>query len=836
MDAQHEIQRDLRYALRTFRREPTFVAGVVMTFALAIGVNAAMFGLVERLMLAPPPGIRDAEQVVRAQLRFTTESGEAYEMSTMSYPSFRSIAALSNTFSAVAAVRSDSMTSGRGAELTEVAVTQASGEYFTVLGAQPALGRFFGPSDDELPDGNGVVVLSYAYWQRRFAGEASTIGREIIVDDQPLTIVGVASREFNGAALSPVDVFVPLTTASRGAGVGWSSNPGLRFVAVIARLREGIGSAAAGAMVTSALRSDPAAVVDSRLSSATLESVVPGRSARESSQARIALWLSGVSLVVLLIATANVGTLLLLRAAKRRREVAVRIALGASQARLARQSMTEGLLLALLGGGVGLILARWFAGIVRVTLLPNLAATDRVIDGTVLLASIVAATGAGLLAGLTPLAQFRRRTLSAELRSGGHGASPRFVFQNVLVTLQVALCTLLLIGAGLFVRSLQRVQSQDLGFSTAQLLYVTLDFRGRVPALDRDAVHEEAARRLQSVPGVTAVTVVQGMPFSSHHVPPISIPGVADLMSSGIQLPIMYGATPAYLEMMGVQLRDGRQINERDAAGTPLVVLINESMAQTVWPGQNALGKCVRTGYASPDVDPEDMAAAAPCREVVGIVRDSRARSLRLDGNEGKLMQYYVPFAQLPAPPMPNFNVVHGILVRTGGDPAQLASSVQRMIQGTSALPVYARVRPYQYLIDPQLRSWRLGATLFPVFGALALGIAAVGLFGVISYLVTQRTQEIGVRLALGGTRSAVGGIVVWDAVRMTSIGAIAGVMMAMAGAPLVQSLLFQTSARDPLSAIVAAAVLLVVAAGAAVIPAWRAGQVSPLTALRTDS
>jgi putative ABC transport system permease protein len=307
-------------------------------------------------------------------------------------------------------------------------------------------------------------------------------------------------------------------------------------------------------------------------------------------------------------------------------------------------------------------------------------------------------------------------------------------------------------------------------------------------------------------------------------------------MSMGIQLPILYGATAQYLEMMGVKLREGRLFNDRDARGTPLVVLVNESMAQTVWPGQSAIGKCVRTGYGSPDVDPEDMAASAPCREVVGIVRDSRARSLRLDGNEGKLMQYYIPFAQLPSPPMPDFAEVHGILVRTVGDPAQLAASVQRTIQGSTTIPVYARVRPYQYLIDPQLRSWRLGATLFPVFGALALGIAAVGLFGVISYLVTQRTQEIGVRLALGGTRSNVGGAVVWDAVRMAGIGAAAGVILAMAGAPLVQSMLFQTSARDPWSAIVAAAVLLLVALGAAAIPAWRAGQVSPLTALRTDT
>ncbi|MFN8579511.1 MAG: ADOP family duplicated permease [Gemmatimonadaceae bacterium] len=835
MNGRHELQRNLRFALRSFRREPTFIAGIVMTFALAIGANAAMFGLVTRLMLAPPPGIRAADRVVSTRLRFTTPAGETFEMSTMSYPSFKAIATLQGAFSAVAAVSSDSMTWGRGADLSEVAVVKGSGEYFNVLGARPALGRLFGPSDDALPDGNSVIVLSHAYWQRRFSGDPHAVGREVILDDQPFTIIGVAEKEFNGADLSPVDLFVPLTAGSRSAGAGWWTNPGMRVVTVLARLRDGVGASAAASLVTAALGSDPETTGNAK-ASASLESVVPGSAARASAQGRIALWLSGVSLVVLLIATANVGTLLLLRAARRRRDAAVRVALGASHASLVRQSLTESVLLALAGSIVGLVLARWFADIIRTTLLPNLAPTERLVNGGVLLATIAAATGAGLLAGLSPLAQLRGRHLATELRTGGHGSSARFHVQNVLVAIQVALCTVLLVGAGLFVQSLQKVQSQDLGFSTAHLLYVHLDFRGRVPALDRDLVHEEAARRLQSVPGVTAATVVQGMPFSTHHVPPISIPGVPDLMQSGVQLPILYGATPAYLTMMGVKLREGRLLNERDTRGTPLVVLVNESMARSIWPGQSAIGKCIRTGYASPDVDPAAMAAAAPCREVVGVVRDSRARSLRLEGNEGKLMQYYVPFAQLPAPPMPDFAEVHGILVQSAGDPARIAAAVQRTIQGGSAVPVYARVRPYQELIDPQLRSWRLGATLFPIFGALALGIAAVGLFGVISYLVTQRTQEIGVRLALGGSPADVGRGVVADAVRMAAIGAGAGVLAAMVAAPLVQSLLFQTAARDPLSATIAAGVLLGVAIGAAAIPAWRAGQVSPLTALKAET
>ncbi|MBV9878899.1 MAG: ABC transporter permease [Gemmatirosa sp.] len=833
-----ETARDLRHALRAFRREPAFAAGVVLTFALAIGANAAMFGLVERLMLAPPPGIRDAARVVRVAERATGGDGASFTLSTTSYPAFRAVAAIP-VFDDVAAVRADSVTTGRGADLAEASVVQASGRYFAVLGVRPSLGRLFGSGDDVLPDGNDVVVLGHAYWRRRFAGDPAVIGRPLVVDDAPLTIVGVAPAGFDGTELAPVDLYVPLTTAMRARGAGWWSTPGMRLVSIVARLRAGVAPAAAVPMATAALRGSAPAVPEERPVVAVLESLVPGRSARESPAARIALWLSGVSLVVLLVATANVGTLLLLRAARRRRDHAVRTALGAARTRLARQALAESLLLALAGCVAGMLVARWLAEAVRVLLLPNLAPAAHVVDRTVLLASIAVACGAGLLAGLGPLVPLGRRDL-ADLRGGaGRGASGRFVVQHALVAAQVALCMVLLVGAGLFVRSLQRVRSQDLGFSTAQLLHVTLDFRGAVPAVERDRVHREAARRVAALRGVTGATVVQGMPFASHNIPPIAVPGYDLPSPTAQQLPILYGATPAYLDLMGVTLREGRLFDARDGAGAPLVVLVNETMARTAWPGRSAIGRCVQAGFGltppGPGADPMADAASLPCRTVVGVVRDSRARSLRLDGGEGRLMQYYVPFDQLPDAPFPDAATVHGLLVRTAGPPERLASAVQRAIQGASAVPVYARVRPYQELIDPQLRAWRLGATLFTALGALASGIAAVGLFAVVSYLVAQRRREIGVRLALGGTSGRVARRVVRDAVRMAGIGAVIGAVVAFAIAPAMQSMLFETSAREPATTLGAAALLLAVAAVAAMFPAWRAGRVNPLVALRDD-
>jgi putative ABC transport system permease protein len=828
----------VRYAARTFRRELAFVAGVVLTFGLVIGMNAAMFGLVRRLMLASPPGIQNAERVVRVGVTLTSNDGNVFTMETTSYPVFRGLATLGGAFDAVAAVRTDSMTVGRGADLAEAAAVQASGRYFAALGVQPTAGRLFDDQDDELPNGNDVVVLSHDYWQRRFAGQASAIGQQLVVDDKVLTIIGVTPRGFNGTELAPVDLFVPLTTALRNNGAGWWGDARIRMVSIVARLRVGISPATAGEMALRNVRESLEGAFSDRISAIPLESIIPGRSARETPQSRIALWLSGVSLVVLLIATANVGTLLLLRAARRRRDAAVRLTLGARVTHLVRQSLVESLLLALAGCALGLVLARWFAQIVRVTLLPTVAAPDLVVDPQVLLASIVAACGAGLLSGLGPIAQLTRRNLAAELRAGGgHGASGRVLYQHALLAVQVALSVLLLVGAGLFVRSLRRVQSQDLGFSTAHLLHVTLEFRSAAPAIERDRVHAEAVGRIASVAGVTGVSVVQGMPFSSHHIPPIHIPGYAMPSPAAVQLPIMYAATPEYLDMMGVTLREGRLFTRADTAGTPLVVLVNETMARTVWPDQSAIGKCVQAGHGPDPMGMDPLAAAAllPCRTVVGVVHDSRARSLRTEGNEAKLMQYYVPFGQAPAAPFPNVPNVHGILVRTSGVPEHAAGPVQWIIQSTTAMPVYARVVPYQTLIDPQLRSWRLGATLFSAFGLLALGIAAVGLFAVVSYLVAQRTREIGVRMALGGSGSGVAGLVVRDALRMAAVGAGAGIIVALVAAPLVQSMLFETSAREPTVLIAAVLTLLAVTVGAAAVPAWRAGRVSPMMVLRED-
>jgi len=441
---------------------------------------------------------------------------------------------------------------------------------------------------------------------------------------------------------------------------------------------------------------------------------------------------------------------------------------------------------------------------------------------------------AGLVAGLAPLAQASRRDVAAELQ-GGRSASGRFGAQRTLIAIQVALCTVLLFGAGLFVRSLQRLEAQDLGFSTARLLVVSFDFRDPTIGTERDRIYTETAQRLTSMPGVTGATIIQAMPFGNFNVPPISVPGLPQPPSVGGQMPYMYSATPAYLDLMGVSLREGRLFTERDRRGSPWVVLVNETFARSVWPGQSAIGKCVRAGFDFA-LGPSPLAPATlPCREVVGVVRDSRARSVRPTGNEGKLMQYYVPFGQQPEPFMHGASQVNGILLRSASDPQRAIAAVQRFIQGTTPVPVYARVKPYEDLLDPQLRPWRLGATLFTALGMLALAIAAVGLFAVVSYLVAQRIREIGIRLALGGSGTSVARLVVVGALRLVATGAIVGTVAAVALTPFVQSMLFETSMGDIGVMLTITSVLAVVALAAAALPALRAARVSPSVTLQAE-
>jgi len=808
--------------------------GIIVTFALSIGATAAMFGLVNRLMLSPPPGIADAKHLVKVALHIDAADSPPIVATTTSYPTFRALRAARGAFDAVAAERADTVLVGRE-DAIRAAALGVTGDYFAAIGTRPLLGRFIAADEAKAPTGSNVAILGHGYWLRAFNGDRSVVGRELIVNDQTFVIVGVAPAGFNGTQLSAIDLFVPLPALMRANGSDWPSNRFMNVVSIVARLRRGVEVKAASEIATAALRDDASAAGRRRSPSVELTPLVPGSASRNTPQAQITLWLAGVSIVVLLIATANVGTLLLLRAARRRRELAVRVALGAGRASLTAHMLVESVLLSLTGAGIGLLFSRWFSTILRVKLLPALAPGESFVDGPVLGASLLAACGAGLIAGLIPTTRIGRMSLIDDLRGGGeHAASRRLSFHNWLARAQIALCMTMLVGAALFVRSLKRIQSQDLGLTTSNLLHVELEFRGYVSGPDRDLAYIEAEEKVRRLPGVAGATPTAGVPFGPHSIPPVSVPGLAWPPVS--QPPIMYAATPAYLDFLGVKLVAGRLFTAGDRYNAPLVVLVNETMAKTAWPNASPLGQCVRVGFATfPPVGEGNPAEGAVCRQVIGVVRDSRARSLRPENNEDRLMQYYVPFSQIPAPPMPDLPRTMGLLVRVHGDADAAAARVQRAIQSTSATRLYAHVRPYQDFIDPQLRSWRLGATVFTAFGFLALAIAVVGVFAVVSYVVAQRTREMGVRLALGATPRALTALVVRDSTRLVGVGILAGTILALAAGPLVASQLFQTSAREPISLTLAALILGGVTIVASLWPAWRAGRVNPVTTLGAD-
>lgn len=817
---------------RMFTREPWFVLAVIFTVAIAVGANASAYGVVSKLLFAPPPGVAQPSQLVRIAIKRFSEDGESFVQQTMSYPDFRALRSDTRAIETVAISASDTITVGQAPELRRVSALGVSAEYFNTLGATPALGTFFRVADEQR---DPVVVLSHAYWKRNFAGDKGVVGAKIFIDQRPFTIAGVARRGFNGEQSGVVDLYVPLAELFANRDGDWQNTAAMHIVTATARLRDGANAKIAAELLSGRLRGASITPESSRPPQVELTAVMPGKEVRESQQGRIALWLSAMSAIVLLIAAANVGTLLSIRAARQEREHSVRVALGAGLGRLAQQVLLESVMLAAVGAIAGVILSMWFTAVIRAKLLPGLALDSIAYDVRVLLETALATCLVAVLAAVAPILKLRRTDIRGALQNGSsHSSTVRPTLQRHLVSVQVGLCAVLLIGAGLFVKSLNRITSQDLGFSTAKLLYATLDFHGYVPGVERDLAYAEGAARVSQIPGVTA-TVAAGVPFGPHNIPPVSIPGFEFPPSK--QIPIMYGATPSYLRMMRVSLKAGRLFTERDTHGSAQVVLVNSTLASTVWPGRSAIGHCMRIGFG-----PDGLAAqgnpadGAPCREIVGVVSDSRARSLRPDRNEDKLMQYYVPFEQLPDAPFGDQSKAMGLVIEVSGDIDRAAALVSRTLQGAGNRSAFANVKPYQDLIDPQLRSWRLGASLFSAFGVLALAIAAVGLFGVVSYMVAQRTREIGVRLALGGSRVVIAKLVLADTLRVVLIGLAIGIPVALAAGPLLAASLFQTSPHDMMS--IGSAIVVLVATGgvAAILPAWRSTRVDPLIALRAES
>ena len=819
------LRADLRSALRIRGRARGTTAAAVLTLAVAIGLNLAMFGLIDRALFSPPAHVEDAGRLFTLAFEHELENGGTARMTTTSYVTFEAIRERLPDAAAWQRVTTSAVVNGTqiGAEAMLV-----SGSYFSVLGATPMLGRGILPEDDAAPSGAPVAVLSYAFWRSAFGSDRAVLGRRITIRGIELTVAGIMPNGFSGHSAMRVDAWIPIHAAMRGTP-GWDHDQFRNIVAIVVRVGEESSPAAAAAQA--------GAAIERRASRVTLSPI--GGGDVTATEQRIAYWLTGVSVLVLLIGLANAATLLLVRAAGRRRDLAIRSALGATRARLASQAIVEAALLAAATVGVALLLAYWFDEAVRRVLLPSVTESTglslRIIGAAALAGAgvLVVAAAAGI-----PSTRERWSARSGQAPSTRERWSARS--GQALLLVQTTMSVVLLAGAGLFGRSFYNLVSQDFGMRTGDVLLVEFD-RGPESGGGHAQLYADALERIRRLPGVEMATTVRTMPFTGFHVPPISVPGRAGPPSVNGQLPFLIAATPEFLEILGVTVVEGRRFVDADDRGAPVVV-VNETMARSVWPGESALGKCIRIGF-EPSFDPfaatgpPPPPATVPCREVIGVTRDVRQRSVVPTGTEDRLMQYFVPFSQVPPPPAgvgPGPGI-QGLLLRTTAGPDVLAAPIRRVvIDGRIDLP-FLQVRRYAELFERQMRPWRQGTALLSLFGALALGVAAVGLYASFAHSVGERRREMAIRLALGARPRAVLVMIQREAAGVALAGALCGCFAAILGGRWVESMLFGTAPADPLVLGSAALLMLAVSALATFVPARSASRTDPCSILRAE-
>ncbi len=805
------LGQDLRYAVRTFSRSPGLVAAAVICLALGIGANATIFGVVDTLLFRPPPRVQDPGRVVRLYFRHHSPTLGTFASSTTGYPMYTSIRESARAFDAVAAFTYSRRASlGRAADARLVDVVLASASFFPVLGVQPALGRFF-VADEDRPGGPAVAVLGYAFWRAAFGGDSAIVGRQVQLGRGSYTVVGVAPDRFTGVNLQNVDLWVPLTTSTPELMGPNYLNRGSYFLQIIGRLGPG-GAASAEHEATLAYRAEDVYSGRDSNAVAVLGPVQHARGPEISKDAKVSIWLAAVAIIVLLIACANVANLLLARSLQRQRDVAIRVALGAGWWRLTRQVLIESLVLAIAGGIAALFVTLWAGPLIRAFLLPNTPAFTEPLDARVIAFTAVVALLTGIVTGAVPAWQLARRDLTPALKAGaGEGRYQRSRLRSGLLVAQVALTVVLIIGAGLFTRSLRNVERQNFGFDPVHTLLVTIDLRaaGYTPA-QINAVHLQILARLEARPGIEAAAATVAHPLGYATAASASVPGrdsIPQLPSGG---PYYQQVTPGYFAAIGTPVR-GRAFTSADRAGS--VAIVNETMARLLWPGENAIGKCFVPGDAK------------TCAEVIGVVTDAR----RFNAVEDPSMIFYVPFSGT------SDQYITALVVRARGRPEDWIGPVRSAIQETAPNLPFASVTPLADLLAPSIRPWRLGSTMFAGFALLALVLSAVGLYGVLAYVVTQRTHEMGVRVAMGAQRWDVQRLMVSHGVRVAAVGAALGALAGLVAGRVLSSLLYGVSPRDPLVLFAAVLVPVVVAAVASYLPARRASRVDPVVALRYE-
>lgn len=817
------IIQDVRYGLRTLGKHPGFTAAAVITLALGISVNVALFSVLNGLFLRPLP-VPKPGQVVELAFGQRGASGEF----NFSYPDFRDIRDHETSFTDLLAFRVgfDGLSDGR--RVDRIAASFVTGNYFTLLGLKPALGRLILPSEGNISSSDPVLVLGYSYWQSRFAGSPGVIGKQVRLDGRLFTIIGVVPKGFRGL-LSIVDrqAYLPLNMARLWGSNSWYTQRDAHDLFVLARLKRGVTLRQAQSALD---------VIAGRLSrqypktdaGAALR-VFPQREARLSPQPPpghydrevIALVLFlGLGALLLLLTCFNVTNLLLARATARKHEMAVRSALGAGRARLARQALTESLTLALLGGGPGILAGEWADALLSSMKL-NVGVPYQLnfgFDGRVVAYALAATLLAGIVTGIAPALRAGRArpgdALQGESRTVAAG---RHRLRNALVAAQVAASMVLLIAAGLFARSLSEIQRVDLGFDPHYVLNLTMNLHQAGYDSQRGAeFYQELLSRVRALPGVQSASLAALVPLSvSEDDGAIYIEGRPQI--PGRPAPRLFGnqVSPGYFKTMRIPVLSGREFTDADKDSAPLVAVINQAMARRFWPDQDPIGKRFKV-----------YSESNPWTQVVGVVKDGTYRSV-IDPSPP---YFYLPLAQ-------DYSAVETLQVRTGRPPAGVEREIERQVHDLAPdLPVFDVESMDQALNSPYgLLDFRLGAGVAAALAVLGLMLAVVGVYGVVSYVASRRTHEIGIRMALGASPGSIARMVFGQGLLTVGAGVTAGLFAAFAAARVMESFLFGVSAYDFLTFSAVVVFLAAVALLACYIPARRATRVDPMEALRYE-
>ena len=821
------VRSDLKYALRGLRSSPLLTATIVATLAIGIGATTAMYGVMRRLILAPPPHVAAPDGLAKVYFSTQRPSDTARVEEAFSYPFYELLSREKRTLAAAGAyLPGQQLIVGTGRDASRARATMTSAGFWTTLGVRPLLGRFMTDEESHPATGARVVVLDHAFWRQRYAGDRGVVGRTVAVKGLPYTIIGVAPRGFRGIELVRTDIWLPLLAYEDGQpAIEWHTRPGNFMLRYVVRIGPGVTRAQAEADL-SALHLAHSEEVGRRenrgrprfmpttIRLGDLKGALDRNMARLP-EATVSIWLVGVAALLLVIACANVAGLLLLRALRRRREIAVRLALGMSRRRLSALLFTESGLLALLGAIASIIVVVWGGAWVERVMLSSIAVEAPGFDWRSFGVAAACTIGTAIVAGLIPLLQIRG-AIVAGLREGGqHGSVRRSPVHRGLLIAQTALSVVLLVGAGLFLRSLGRVKSLDIGMKVDNVLAVSVDFTGTGrPGHEQVAFFERALERVRALPGVQAASVSISAPLKSARSASFTLPGgEGPVTEPGGSMPMGNHVSDGFFEATGMRILRGRAFNSGDRTGPP-VMIVNERLASLAWPGRSGIGECV---YAA---SPKDV-----CTTVVGVAANARTF---------QLLEKDRPWIYRPLAPSDMDSRV--LLIRAAPkDLETLAGTVRRTIQELESNVPYVDVSILGDVLDPQMRPWRMGATLFTAFGILAALLAALGLYSAVAYAVTQRTREIGVRLAIGARVASVVRLILTDGLRIAAAGVAIGLFLTFVGSSRIAALLFETSPRDPLVLAVVGVGLVLLAALASLTPARRAARVDPSIALRLD-